>query len=162
MFKEISQIKDFVSSKQQYLSKPEFENLNKLLSKIQMNEDIYFKNLKNKADLEYRKRHFLAAINLYTEYLSKRESYIIYSNRSACYHKLNMFDEAIQDCLSGLKINKLFFRFYLRLGVIYKIIDDNEKAKEFLRAGIELNEHLGVFEEQLKKLEECPEIILKK
>lgn len=161
MFEDISKIKDFVSTKESFLSKSELETLNNLLSKMQLNEDLYFINLKNEADLEFRKKNYIEAISLYTEYLNKRNSFIILSNRAACYHKLNMYDEAIQDCLSGIELNKSFFKFYLRLGVLYELKKETEKANEFYKLGMELNEHVEVFKKQIENIDEISEIILK-
>lgn len=161
MVKEISEIKDFILTKQSFISTSEFDVINNILSKIQFNENLYFINLKKKADLEFRKNNYLEAINLYTEYLNKRQSYVIFSNRAACYHKLNMYDEAIHDCLSGLKINKSFFKFYLRLGVVHEIKKEIQKAKEFYTTGMEFENHVEIFKKQLNNLEEISEITLK-
>ncbi|EQB61723.1 cre-sgt-1 protein, partial [Vairimorpha apis BRL 01] len=140
------------------------EKINKLENNINCLSDntiytsISYEKSKN---LEFRKNNYLEAINLYTEYLNKRQSYVIFSNRAACYHKLNMYDEAIHDCLSGLKINKSFFKFYLRLGVVHEIKKEIQKAKEFYTTGMEFENHVEIFKKQLNNLEEISEITLK-
>merc|ERR1712013_920788 len=54
----------------------------------------------------------------------------IYSNRAACYTKLNAFDLTIKDCDSSIALDPNFVKAYLRKANVLKAMGQTQKAME--------------------------------
>lgn len=141
-------ILNYVESKKEYIDTKELETLSNILNNMHLNEKKKLETIKQKGDLEFRKGNYKKAIEYYSTYLSmNKENHIIYSNRAASYHKLDMVDEAIEDCKEGLRLCPTFSKFYLRLGVLCK---DHDSSISYLEMGLQVDPENEVIKEQLE------------
>ncbi|KAK6090056.1 hypothetical protein P3W45_000944 [Vairimorpha bombi] len=148
----LQELRDYLVSKKEYLNPPEFMNLLSLFDKMKFNEDNEYINLKEEADLHYRKGNYTSAADLYTKYLDGRISSVILNNRSACFHKLQMYDECLDDCLRGLEIDDKYVKFYVRISLVKMDQDNKEEAEGWIKKGLEVDESNKILKELLNKL----------
>lgn len=91
------------------------------------------KKLKAEGNDAYNKEKFEEAIRLYSEGIevcpksSRKDRAILFSNRSACYAKMDRTDDSIQDCTSALSLHPQYLKVYLRRAQLY---DKTEKFEE--------------------------------
>ncbi|KAF9764349.1 Hsp70-Hsp90 organizing protein 3 [Nosema granulosis] len=141
----------YIETKKEYLDKTDFEMLSKILERMHVNEKKKLEEIKEKGDLEFRKGNYKEACELYTSYLAiNKENHIIWSNRSAAYHKMAMTEESIEDCKEGLRLKPTFAKFYLRLGVLSRDTDIASAISYFER-GLEVDPQHEVMREVLEE-----------
>jgi len=63
----------------------------------------------------------------------------IFSNRAACYTKLNAFDLTIKDCDSSIALDPGFVKAYLRKANVLKAMGQAQKAMEVYTKALELD-----------------------
>jgi len=80
------------------------------------------------------------AVKFYTEALKRNpKDAKIYSNRAACYTKLNAFDLTIKDCDSSIALDPNFVKAYLRKANVLKAMGQTQKAMEVYAKAMELD-----------------------
>lgn len=92
--------------------------------------------LKNQANDLYSQGQYMEAIELYSQILeSEPTNYLILSNRSVSYLKMNMFDEAIQDAARCTKLKPDWAKAWGRLGAgLYQKNKLNEALVSYSKA----------------------------
>ena len=79
-------------------------------------------------------------MKFYTEALKRNpKDAKIYSNRAACYTKLNAFDLTIKDCDSSIALDPTFVKAYLRKANVLKAMGQTQKAMEVYGKAMELD-----------------------
>ncbi|EOB14032.1 Small glutamine-rich tetratricopeptide repeat-containing protein alpha, partial [Nosema bombycis CQ1] len=152
----------FIERKKSFINDNDKEKLNEILENMNIREKKELNSIKEKGDLEFRKGNYQKAVEIYTSYLDLNdENYIIYSNRAATNYKLKNNEKVIEDCMKGLRLCPTFYKFYLRLGVLYLeqwfptfLEDDLEKAIEYFKKGLEVDPGNNVLKQQLLLAEE--------
>lgn len=61
-----------------------------------------------------------------------------YSNRAACYNKMNKFENAIEDCEKAIEIDPSFLKAYVRKGNILLSNQQYKDAKETFQEGLKV------------------------
>merc|ERR1711872_221927 len=80
------------------------------------------------------------AVKFYTEALKRNpKDAKIYSNRAACYTKLNAFDLTIKDCDASIALDPNFVKAYLRKANVLKAMGQAQKAMEVYGKAMELD-----------------------
>jgi len=80
------------------------------------------------------------AVKHYTEALKRNPNDAkIYSNRAACYTKLNAFDLTIKDCDASIALDPSFVKAYLRKANVLKAMGQVQKAMEVYAKAMELD-----------------------
>ena len=80
------------------------------------------------------------AVKHYTEALKRNPNdHKIYSNRAACYTKLNAFDLVLKDCDASIAIEPSFVKAYLRKGNVLKAMGQTQKAMDAYSKAMELD-----------------------
>merc|ERR1719507_1276197 len=80
------------------------------------------------------------AVKFYTEALKRNpKDAKIFSNRAACYTKLNAFDLTIKDCDSSIALDPTFVKAYLRKANVLKAMGQSQKAMEVYTKALELD-----------------------
>lgn len=148
----LKQLREYLLTKKKYLSSSEFTTLLNLFDKLKSNEDTEYTNLKEEADLQYRKGDYLRAIDLYSKYLDGRMSAVVLNNRSACFYKLQMFEECLNDCLKGLEIDDQYLKFYLRMSLLEINQENKDEAGKWINKGLEVDKDNKILKELLNKL----------
>ncbi len=81
----------------------------------------------------FKDQKYAEAVKEYTEAIKRDEKDPkAYSNRSACYHKLGAFPEALKDCDTCISLDSKFTKAYLRKATLQTIMKDNIKCLETL------------------------------
>ncbi|XP_065649315.1 tetratricopeptide repeat protein 1-like [Hydra vulgaris] len=100
--------------------------------KLKLHEDS--KSLKEEGNTFFSKGEYEPAIDLYSQGIAKcpkcfsKTLSILYSNRSACYMKLDETELAINDCSSALEHDHYYTKARLRRAQIYETKDKLEEA----------------------------------
>uniref|UniRef100_A0A0D9WBI7 Uncharacterized protein n=1 Tax=Leersia perrieri TaxID=77586 RepID=A0A0D9WBI7_9ORYZ len=92
---------------------------------------------KSKGNEFMRSKQHLKAVELYTSAIAlSRKNAIYYCNRAAAYTLLNMFNEAVEDCLKSIEIDPNYSKAYSRLGSAYFALGNYHDAlyKGYLKA----------------------------
>uniref|UniRef100_A0A0E0H829 Uncharacterized protein n=1 Tax=Oryza nivara TaxID=4536 RepID=A0A0E0H829_ORYNI len=92
---------------------------------------------KSKGNEFMRSKQHLKAVELYTCAIAlSRNNAIYYCNRAAAYTLLNMFNEAVEDCLKSIEIDPNYSKAYSRLGSAYFALGKYHDAlyKGYLKA----------------------------
>uniref|UniRef100_A0A0E0KX70 Uncharacterized protein n=1 Tax=Oryza punctata TaxID=4537 RepID=A0A0E0KX70_ORYPU len=92
---------------------------------------------KSKGNEFMRSKQHLKAVELYTCAIAlSRKNAIYYCNRAAAYTLLNMFNEAVEDCLKSIEIDPNYSKAYSRLGSAYFALGKYHDAlyKGYLKA----------------------------
>ncbi|KAF0895588.1 hypothetical protein E2562_013900 [Oryza meyeriana var. granulata] len=92
---------------------------------------------KSKGNEFMRSKQYLKAVELYTCAIALgRKNAIYYCNRAAAYTLLNMFNEAVEDCLKSIEIDPNYSKAYSRLGSAYFALGNYRDAlyKGYLKA----------------------------
>merc|ERR1712117_171445 len=80
------------------------------------------------------------AVKHYTEALKRNpKDAKIFSNRAACYTKLNAFDLVLKDCDASIAIDPSFVKAYLRKGNVLKAMGQTQKAMDAYSKAMELD-----------------------
>jgi len=80
------------------------------------------------------------AVKFYTEALKRNpKDAKIYSNRAACYTKLNAFDLVIKDCDASIGLDPGFVKAYLRKANVLKAMGQTQKAMDVYSKAMELD-----------------------
>merc|ERR1712130_233016 len=77
----------------------------------------------------FKKGEWANAVKFYSEAIKRNpKDAKIYSNRAACYTKLNAFDLTIKDCDSSIALDPNFVKAYLRKANVLKAMGQAQKA----------------------------------
>ena len=88
----------------------------------------------------FKKGDWAAAVKHYTEALKRNpKDAKIYSNRAACYTKLNAFDLVIKDCDASIGLDPGFVKAYLRKANVLKAMGQTQKAMDVYSKAMELD-----------------------
>merc|ERR1712029_909056 len=88
----------------------------------------------------FKKGDWANAVKFYTEALKwTPKDAKIYSNRAACYTKLNAFDLTIKDCDSSIALDPNFVKAYLRKANVLKAMGQAQKAMDVYSKAMELD-----------------------
>ena len=80
------------------------------------------------------------AVKHYTEALKRNpKDAKIFSNRAACYTKLNAFDLVLKDCDASIAIDPTFVKAYLRKANALKVMGQTQKAMDVYSKAMELD-----------------------
>ena len=93
-------------------------------------------SLKLKGNKATQVNDYTGAISLYTKAINIQPQANYYSNRAFCKIKLNKFEEALEDCLEAINLDKTFFRGYTRAAQCQLHFGRIFEALEILRKGI--------------------------
>ena len=95
---------------------------------------------KLKGNERFKNGDWAAAVKHYTEALKRNPNDAkIYSNRAACYTKLNAFDLVIKDCDSSIALDPGFVKAYLRKANVLKAMGQTQKAMDVYSKAMELD-----------------------
>jgi len=90
----------------------------------------------------FKKGEWANAVKFYTEAIKRNPNDAkIYSNRAACYTKLNAFDLTIKDCETSIAMDPGFVKAYLRKANVLKAMGQTKKAMEEYSKAMELDPH---------------------
>ncbi|XP_006653074.1 small glutamine-rich tetratricopeptide repeat-containing protein [Oryza brachyantha] len=92
---------------------------------------------KSKGNEFMRSKQHLKAVELYTSAIAlSRKNAIYYCNRAAAYTLLDMFNEAVEDCLKSIEIDPNYSKAYSRLGSAFFALGNYHDAlyKGYLKA----------------------------
>jgi DnaJ family protein C protein 7 len=92
--------------------------------------------LKLKGNKAIQVNDYTGAITLYTKAIKICPQANYYSNRAFCKIKLDRMQEALEDCLIAIDLDKSFFRGYTRSAQCYLYFGRIPEALEVLRKGI--------------------------
>lgn len=150
----VQDIKDAISSNQQYFSEEELSSLERILESatVKETEEMRLRSNVDKSlslqkkehgNAEYKKGNYLEAIESYTEAIAADPfDEVLYSNRAAAYAMLKINDQGIEDCLMAVKLNPRFAKAYIRLGDFYAETDHEASYKYYKKAQLlEPNNH---------------------
>ncbi|KAI5176091.1 small glutamine-rich tetratricopeptide repeat-containing protein alpha [Pancytospora epiphaga] len=154
---EYQRIRDFVTKRKGIISESDYDNIIRILGKMeekeqpqQIEESNRLKLLGNSA---YEQNNLEDALRFYTEAI---EAYPLnvsaYSNRALIYSKLNRDEEGIEDCLVGIKIDPNFNKLYVRLGMFY-LKTDKKKANFYFKEGLERDPENKYLQDLVKSTE---------
>jgi len=88
----------------------------------------------------FKKGDWANAVKHYTEALKRNpKDAKIYSNRAACYTKLNAFDLVIKDCDASIALDPGFVKAYLRKANVLKAMGQTQKAMDVYSKAMELD-----------------------
>merc|ERR1712183_341675 len=88
----------------------------------------------------FKKGEWANAVKFYSEAIKRNpKDAKIYSNRAACYTKLNAFDLTIKDCDSSIALDPNFVKAYLRKANVLKAMGQTQKAMEVYAKAMELD-----------------------
>jgi len=88
----------------------------------------------------FKKGEWANAVKFYTEAIKRNPSDAkIYSNRAACYTKLNAFDLTIKDCDTSISMDPNFVKAYLRKANVLKAMGQVKNAMEVYSKAMELD-----------------------
>ncbi|KIJ38906.1 hypothetical protein M422DRAFT_781229 [Sphaerobolus stellatus SS14] len=94
--------------------------------------------LKAEADALFANAGFSKAIKKYAAAIKiVPDNAILYSNRSACYIRLQRYDDARKDAEKAIELDKTFARAWGRLGEAFEGLEDFQQAKEVYGKAIE-------------------------
>lgn len=72
---------------------------------------------KEQGNEQFKARNYPVALELYTKAIEvEPNNHIFYSNRAACYMKMDKFQEALEDSEKCIQINHTFAKGYQRKG----------------------------------------------
>merc|ERR1711884_779295 len=95
---------------------------------------------KLKGNERFKNGDWAAAVKHYTEALKRNpKDAKIYSNRAACYTKLNAFDLTIKDCDTSISMDPTFVKAYLRKANVLKAMGQAKNAMEVYSKAMELD-----------------------
>ena len=92
--------------------------------------------LKLKGNKATQVNDYTGAISLYTKAINIQPQANYYSNRAFCKIKLDKYQEALEDCLKAINLDKTFFRGYTRAAQCHLYFGRIFEALETLRKGI--------------------------
>jgi len=88
----------------------------------------------------FKKGDWANAVKFYTEALKRNpKDAKIFSNRAACYTKLNAFDLTIKDCDESIALDPTFVKAYLRKANVLKAMGQIQKAMDVYNKAMELD-----------------------
>merc|ERR1712110_779895 len=88
----------------------------------------------------FKKGEWANAVKFYSEAIKRNpKDAKIYSNRAACYTKLNAFDLVIKDCDSSIALDPGFVKAYLRKANVLKAMGQTQKAMDVYSKAMELD-----------------------
>ena len=89
---------------------------------------------------QFKQKNFEKAIEFYTEAINENPSdHTIYGNRSASYHNLKKFTEALADGEKCVELKSDWGKGYYRKGHAQQAMGDLEGAMEAYEAGLKLD-----------------------
>lgn len=92
--------------------------------------------LKLKGNKAIQVNNFSGAISFYTKAIEIQPKANYYSNRAFCKMQLKKVDQALEDCLKAIDLDKSFFRGYTRASQCYLYFGKIQNALDVLRKGI--------------------------
>jgi stress-induced-phosphoprotein 1 len=126
---------------------PEYrQNLSEVESEIKKAAEVAYVN-PELADAEklkgnecFKKGEWANAVKFYSEAIKRNpQDAKIYSNRAACYTKLNAFDLTIKDCDTSISMDPVFVKAYLRKANVLKAMGQVKNAMEVYSKAMELD-----------------------
>jgi len=88
----------------------------------------------------FKKGQWADAVKFYSEAIKRNpKDAKIYSNRAACYTKLNAFDLTIKDCDTAIAMDPNFVKAYLRKANVLKAMGQAKNAMEVYSKAMELD-----------------------
>lgn len=126
---------------------PEYKsNLSEVEAAIKKEEEEAYVNPeladaeKLKGNEFFKSGDWASAVKHYTEALKRNpKDAKIYSNRAACYTKLNAFDLVIKDCDASIALDPGFVKAYLRKANVLKAMGSTQKAMDVYSKAMELD-----------------------
>lgn len=163
---EINDVNDFFESKKSLLTSEEYKTITSILMKLRQDDSkaeqlsdeqkMNSEDNKNRGNEAFKEGKLDEAIEWYTKSIEcNPNNYLAYSNRSLIYHKLNMNEEAIADCLKGIELEPKFIKFYIRLVMIHSE-SDIEASLKYCKEGLKIdpkNANLKDLAKNLKSVE---------
>ncbi|CAF1356875.1 unnamed protein product [Rotaria sordida] len=96
--------------------------------------------LKSKADAAFSAGENDQAVNLYTQAINLDEkNYVLYSNRSAVYAKLNKYEDALKDAEKCIALKPDFIQGYLRKGTALSFLNRYDDAIRIYEEGLKID-----------------------
>jgi tetratricopeptide (TPR) repeat protein len=92
--------------------------------------------LKDDGNKLFKDANYRGAIKKYKEAISLQPLAALYTNRAACYVKLNKFRDAIQDCETAIALDKGWARAYMRKAEAHLQLNEPGAAVAILQAGL--------------------------
>merc|ERR1712130_990300 len=94
----------------------------------------------SEVESELKKGEGANAVKFYSEAIKRNpKDAKIYSNRAACYTKLNAFDLTIKDCDTSISMDPTFVKAYLRKANVLKAMGQAKNAMEVYSKAMELD-----------------------
>lgn len=88
----------------------------------------------------FKKGEWAQAVKFYSEAIKRNpKDAKIFSNRAACYTKLNAFDLTIKDCDTAISMEPTFVKAYLRKANVLKAMGQAKNAMEVYSKAMELD-----------------------
>ncbi|GAM21971.1 hypothetical protein SAMD00019534_051460, partial [Acytostelium subglobosum LB1] len=94
---------------------------------------------KNEGNELFKREFYSKAIEKYSKSIDFRPSHMVYTNRSAAYYKLRMYEQSLADAVASLRLRSTWVKGYLRMGMALVALNRLDEAKELFYRGLELD-----------------------
>lgn len=84
--------------------------------------------LKEEGNTLFKNKQFDQAIEKYNKAIDLQPDAVFYSNRSACYQQLKLWEKVIEDCTAALKLRRDYLKVWRRRALAHKEIGDYEEC----------------------------------
>lgn len=149
-------IKEF-KKYEKIISKSDLQKIEEILEKYRTNENITEKSsspikltvedeiknleiaesLKKEGNVLFQKQKYEKAAEKYSQAIEKDPlNKILYSNRAACYAKLQKNEQGIEDAKKAIEIDPTYAKAYARLGTFY-FHDNSEESLKYYEKALE-------------------------
>lgn len=160
---DYSKIREFFKSKSTIMKEEDLRHIETILDELQAKESKFSKDkaedLKNKGNDAFKNGDMQKALDFYTMAIEADPlNHLVYSNRALVYSKLNMDEEGLKDCLTGIKLDPTFVKFYIRAGM-FCMKTDKAKAHEFFLKGLEYEPNNKTLQELVESTENQSDVV---
>ena len=107
--------------------------------------------MKEAANVLYKEKKFLDAVNVYTRAIQLNATAVYYGNRSSAYFKLNRFDYAIADATQAITIDRTYSKGYTRRADAHIALEHYPRALEDYKRARNIDRNNTLLLEQINK-----------
>eukprot|EP00486_Rosalina_sp_Unknown_P000486 CAMPEP_0201566146 /NCGR_PEP_ID=MMETSP0190_2-20130828/5713_1 /ASSEMBLY_ACC=CAM_ASM_000263 /TAXON_ID=37353 /ORGANISM="Rosalina sp." /LENGTH=585 /DNA_ID=CAMNT_0047984447 /DNA_START=99 /DNA_END=1856 /DNA_ORIENTATION=+ len=128
--------------------------------------------LKAEGNKKYSAKNYREAIDLYTQAIDTFPQAAFYGNRAAALIQSYKFKEALEDCLSAVKLDPNFRKAYIRGTKCYTQLGQLDDALKFAQTGLDKfpndkdikqgYDRIGIIKNKLNRIEEKLTVVSKK
>ena len=107
----------------------------------------------------FKNKQYKEAIQKYTDAIALDQGDVtFYSNRSACYAALNMWNEAAEDGRQCIKTDKSFVKGYFRQALGLQNLGNLEAALDSVKCGLGIDSQNADLKKKSREIEEAQKV----